>query len=145
MPWHLPEDLQHFRNTTMGMPVVMGRKTWESLPHNLLGRVTVVVSASLKEQKLLRVNTLDEALEFCAKHYELAWVIGGAQLFEAAIPRADKMCVTHIDAEYEGDTYMPYIDYKEWRETSGVSAKSATGVAYTIKNYERRNHAENAG
>ena len=107
MPWHLPEDLAHFKRVTLGCPVVMGRKTWDSLPERfrpLPGRLNVVVTrqADWSAPGALPAGSLDEAVALCPPDAE-AWVIGGAQLYAQALPLARSAVVTEIGAEYEGD------------------------------------------
>jgi len=114
MPWHVPEDLAHFRATTMGAPVVMGRRTWESFPPNfrpLPGRRNVVVTrnAGWSDEGAERASSLGEALALIADE-QMAWVIGGAGLFAEAIGRADVLEVTELDLEVDGDTFAPSHD-----------------------------------
>lgn len=120
MPWHLPSDLAYFRKQTMGCPVVMGRKTYESIGRPLPGRDNIVVSrdASYEVPAGVRVFTdIHEALEETSMVTKLAgdgkfFVIGGAQIYKEAIPRASYLYVTHIlGADIEGDTYFPYETY----------------------------------
>jgi dihydrofolate reductase len=114
MPWHLPEDLRHFRELTRGATVVMGRTTWFSLPERfrpLPGRRNVVLS----RQTGLTVDGADvraslEAAVAEAGAGERVWVIGGGQVYAAALPMADRLVVTEIDAEVDGDTRAPCID-----------------------------------
>ncbi|WP_036320032.1 dihydrofolate reductase [Microbacterium sp. B24] len=114
MPWHVPEDLAHFRAATMGDPVIMGRRTWESFPPRfrpLPGRRNVVVTRdeSWRDDGAERAASLDGALELVDRE-EAAWVIGGAGLFAEAIARADVLEVTELDLEVDGDTYAPRRD-----------------------------------
>ncbi len=114
MPWHVPEDLAHFRAVTMGAPVIMGRRTWESFPPRfrpLPGRRNIVVTRNddWVEEGAERAGSLDAALQLVAAE-ETAWVLGGAGLFAEAIPRADLLEVTELDVEVDGDTFAPSHD-----------------------------------
>jgi len=119
LPWRLPEDLAHFKRTTMGHPIVMGRRTWESIGRPLPGRRSIVVSrqAGFVAAGAEVVPSLDAALSLCAGAEE-AFVIGGAHLYRAALPRASRLIVTEIDADFEGDTHWPAPDQSVWREAS---------------------------
>jgi dihydrofolate reductase len=119
LPWRLPEDLAFFKRTTMGHPIVMGRRTWESIGRPLPGRRNIVVSrqAGFVAAGAEVVPSLDEALRLCAGAGEL-FVIGGAQLYGEALPRADRLIVTEIDADFDGDTHWPAPDPAHWREAA---------------------------
>ncbi|MFC0672559.1 dihydrofolate reductase [Brachybacterium hainanense] len=147
MPWRLPEDLAHFRRTTTGSPVVMGRRTWESFPPRfrpLPGRSNIVITRddALELPGAIRARSLPQALELAAAEAGTGrvWVIGGGSIYAAAIERADLLVVTEIDLEVEGDTLAPrvpadfvpaHLDPSEgWHESS-------TGLRYRIRRYER--------
>jgi dihydrofolate reductase len=119
LPWRLPEDLAFFRRTTMGHPIVMGRRTWESIGRPLPGRRNIVVSRQPRfEAPGAEVAaSLDAALARCAGSPEV-FVIGGAQLYREALPRAQRLIVTEIDADFDGDTHFPPPDPAQWRETA---------------------------
>ncbi|ALJ21050.1 dihydrofolate reductase [Microbacterium sp. No. 7] len=140
MPWHVPEDLAHFRETTMGAPVVMGRRTWESFPPRfrpLPGRRNIVVTRSEEwaDAGAERAGSLDEALAL-AEGAETAWVIGGGQLYRAAIGRADVLEVTELDLEVDGDTTAPAVD--GWPAPRiGAWQTSRTGIRYRFATYAR--------
>ncbi|OLT48104.1 dihydrofolate reductase [Cellulosimicrobium sp. CUA-896] len=154
MPWHLPEDLAHFRRVTSGHPVVMGRRTWDSLPPRfrpLPGRTNVVVTrqagwvpdgdrAPDESRAPVRVaGSVDAALALAreaAGPDGETWVIGGAQLYAAAIEHADRCVVTEIDAELEGDTFAPAVP-AGWRAEAGEWATSSTGLRYRMVTYRR--------
>ncbi|WP_454042922.1 dihydrofolate reductase [Cellulosimicrobium sp. Marseille-Q8652] len=154
MPWHLPEDLAHFRRVTSGHPVVMGRRTWESLPPRfrpLSGRTNVVVTrrdgwapdgADAPPQPgatVRAVGSVDAALalarEAAAPDGEV-WVIGGAQLYAATLDQAERCVVTEIDAVVEGDTFAPSVP-AGWRADAGEWATSSTGLRYRTVAYLR--------
>lgn len=133
MPWHVPEDLAHFRATTLGAPVIMGRRTWESFPERfrpLPGRRNIVVTRSDEWDAAgaERAASLDDALNLVARD-ENAWIIGGGQLYREAIGRADVLEVTELDLEVDGDTHAPVRD--GWQvDTAGDWAVSRTGIRY---------------
>lgn len=124
LPWRLPTDLRLFRALTMGKPVIMGRKTWDSLPKKPLpGRLNVVLSrdGSFEPQGAVTCESLAEAVEIAREHAVEEWVdevcvIGGRALFELALPRARRIYLSEVDAEVEGDVVMPAFDEAGWRE-----------------------------
>lgn len=146
MPWHLPEDLAHFKRTTNGHPVIMGRKTWDSLPPKfrpLPGRLNVVISrdASTRENLSLSgcepLQNLRETLSFCEQNgAEEVWVIGGAQIYAQALPLAHKLVITEIDAAFEGDAFAPVLD-ATWQSVETQALTAASGVRYSFKTYVR--------
>ena len=141
LPWRLPEDLAFFKRTTMGSPIIMGRRTWESIGRPLPGRRNIVVSRS-KEFTAPGAEVaadLDAALALCAGTLE-AFVIGGAQLYAVALPRAQQLVITEIDADFEGDTYWPTIDKAQWQETSREHQPPSRQRAFALDfvTYERR-------
>jgi dihydrofolate reductase len=141
MPWHLPEDLAHFKRTTLGCPVIMGRKTWDSLPPRfrpLPGRANVVLSrdAGWAAEGAQRAASLDEALALCAGQPDV-WVIGGAQVYAQALPRAATAVVTEIDRAFEGDAFAPDFG-PDWIETRREAHVSADGLPFAFVTLERR-------
>ncbi|MGW8484060.1 dihydrofolate reductase [Microbacterium sp. NPDC055903] len=137
MPWHVPEDLAHFKEITLGAPVIMGRKTWDSLPERfrpLPGRDNVVITRQQDwtADGARRVSTIVEAV----RGREEAWVIGGAEIFAQVIADADRLEVTELDLDVAGDAYAPskegwrLIDEGEWQT-------SRTGIRYRFLRYER--------
>ena len=143
LPWHLPEDLKHFRAVTSGKPVIMGRKTWESLPEKfrpLPGRLNIVISrsASYLAPGATVTDTVARALDLCADARE-AFVIGGAELYRQAIDNATQLILTEIDLEVaDGDSFFPPIDPHQWQEKSRSSHTAANGLNYAFVTYERR-------
>lgn len=119
LPWHLPADLAHFKATTMGKPILMGRKTWESIGKALPGRKNIVLTgqAGYTAEGATVVNNIDEAIAACESADELM-VIGGAGVYQVFLPRAQKIYLTLIDEDFEGDTLFPRLDESEWREES---------------------------
>jgi dihydrofolate reductase len=139
MPWHLPEDLAHFKRVTLGCPVIMGRKTWDSLPERfrpLPGRTNIVISrdAGWRATGALRAASLDEALGLCAGAPDV-WVIGGAQIWALALARADSAQVTEIEIDVDGDTFAPHFG-PQWQETARERHVSAQGVGYSFVTYQ---------
>ncbi|MBW7909175.1 MAG: dihydrofolate reductase [Kiritimatiellae bacterium] len=117
LPWHLSEDLRHFKKVTMGKPIIMGRRTWDSIGKPLPGRRNIVVTsnAHFNAPGTERAHSLAEALHLAEPAHEVA-VIGGARLFAEALPIADILYLTEIHADYEGDTFFPQWNREEWRE-----------------------------
>jgi dihydrofolate reductase len=141
LPWHLPEDLAHFKRTTLGAPVIMGRKTWDSLPPRfrpLPGRKNVVITrdASWQAPGADRAGSLQEAIALCAGA-DVAWITGGAEIFRQAIPHADLAVVTEIEADYEGDVHAPPLG-PDWRETARERHVSSAGIAYSFVTFRRK-------
>jgi len=141
LPWRLGEDLAHFRAVTMGHPVVMGRRTWESLPERfrpLPGRRNIVVTRnpSWHDEGAERATSVEDALRRLS-HEGRVSVIGGGEIFAAALPLADELVLTEIDLEVEGDTFFPDWDRGEFRETSRESHVSDDGTTFAFVTYER--------
>ena len=133
LPWHLPEDLQHFRDLTLGGTVVMGRRTWESLPERfrpLPGRTNVVLTSSD-----LPVETARSVEEVLDRHPDV-WVIGGAQVYAAFLPHADRLHRTEVEVDVEGDTWAPSTD--GWVVASQTPVQqSVEGLAYSFSELVR--------
>ena len=146
LPWHLPEDLRYFKRVTMGKPIVMGRKTFESIGRPLPGRSNIVISrntgysppgvrvvASLDEARALadEIGQLDGAAEVL--------VIGGAEIYRLAIPQADRLYLTEVHGEVQGDIMLPPVDWSEWREVSRERHAAAAGnpFDYSFVVFER--------
>jgi len=133
LPWRMPSDLKRFKALTMGKPVIMGRKTWESLPKKPLpGRVNIVVTrqAGYSAPGAVVVTTPQEALrQAAAQNPEEIAVIGGAEIFAALLPFADRLYLSEIDLEAKGETVFPEIDETEWRETARETHAPAEGDA----------------
>ena len=117
LPWHLPADLQHFRQTTMGKPILMGRKTWESIGRPLPGRTSIIITRDpdYTAAGAVVVNTIDAALHAAARHGEIM-VIGGAELYRQVLPLAGTIYMTLIHDEIAGDTFFPELEGDEWLE-----------------------------
>ena len=138
LPWHLPEDLKHFKHLTMGHHIVMGRKTYDSIGRPLPGRTTVIVSRDpdYAMAGCLVAHTLDEAVRLCADD-DQAFFVGGSSLYEQALPLAERLYITEIQADYEGDAHFPEFDPGLWRETARESHVDGAGLAYDFVTYDR--------
>jgi dihydrofolate reductase len=138
LPWRLPEDLQHFKRTTLGKPVIMGRKTWESLGRPLPGRRNIVVSRNPDYLPVggELVSSLEAAVAATADVDE-AFVIGGADLYRQALPLAQRIYLTEIAGDYAGDAHFPEFAAADWREVSREAHTSSDGIAYAFVLYQR--------
>jgi dihydrofolate reductase len=141
LPWHLPEDLAHFKRTTLGCPVIMGRKTWESLPPRfrpLPGRTNTVVTrdTTWRASGATVAHSLEAALGLCPPDSD-AWVIGGAQVYAQALPLASSVVVTEIARDFEGDAFAPLLG-PEWQETTREEHVAASGLPFAFVTYHRR-------
>ncbi len=148
MPWHLPEDLAHFKRQTQGCPVIMGRKTWDSLPARfrpLPGRLNIVLTrdaataAQLQAEGALALASLEQAIAHCAALADPPaelWIMGGAQIYAQALPLAQRVIVTEIAQDFDGDAHAPELG-PEWRETARESHVAASGLGYDFASYER--------
>lgn len=135
LPWHLPDDLRRFKQLTLGHVLVMGRKTYESIGRPLPDRTTVVVtrnSAWRPAEGALVAASLPEALETAAAIDVEVFVVGGAQVYAEALPSADRLELTLVDAEPAGDVTFPDVDWGDWRE---LRRETGDGVAFVT--YER--------
>ena len=117
MPWHLSADLKKFKKITMGSPILMGRKTYESIGRPLPGRNNIIISrnSAYTQQGCLVFNSIEEAISDCQKYDEI-FIIGGASFYEAMLPKAHCLYLTQINKSFEADTYFPSINKDEWRE-----------------------------
>ena len=138
LPWHLPEDLRHFKSLTLGHPVIMGRKTWESIGRALPGRENIVVTraAGYEAPGASVAASLDAALALCAGE-PTAFVIGGGELYAEALPVADGLVLTEIQRDYPGDARFPDYDRAAWRETQRKPQTGADGLRFDFVLYER--------
>ena len=141
IPWQLPEDMAHFRQRTMGHPVIMGRKTWDSLPGRfrpLPGRRNIVVTRQpdWQAEGAERAGSVSGALALCCGVSDV-WVIGGAQIYAAALPLAQAAHITEINKCFEGDAYAPVFDPAQWRETERSTCTAANGLPYDFVTLQR--------
>ncbi|MET8977805.1 dihydrofolate reductase [Streptomyces sp. NPDC004539] len=139
IPWRLPEDMAHFKATTLGHPVIMGRRTWDSLPPRfrpLPGRRNIVITRTpdWTSEGATRAGSLPEALSLAGDD---PWVIGGGEIYRAALHHATRLSVTEIDAEIPGDTYAPELD-ESWQVTrDGDWLTSTSNLRYRIREFTR--------
>ena len=143
LPWHLPEDLKHFKAITYGHPVIMGRRTWDSLGKPLPGRENIVVTRSptLHVPGASIAASLEAALALCSRA-TVAFVIGGGELYAAALRYADVLALTEIQRDFEGDARFPALDRAAWREAERVPHATAEGMRYDFVRYERLRREE---
>ena len=146
LPWKLPGDLKHFMSATMGKPVIMGRKTYESMKRPLPGRTNIVLTrqADFTHEGLVVFTDFDDSVEFARENAAEQdsnefFVIGGENIYELAIPRASKAYITRVDAEPDGEAFFPNFPLDEWNLMSDTAFKSDQlhSASYTIEIYER--------
>lgn len=140
LPWHLPADLKHFKTLTTGHPIIMGRKTFDSIGKVLPNRRNIIISRQ-NELKITAAdvcNSLEQALVLC-KNEEDVFVIGGAQIFDEALPLADVLYLTLIHHNFDADTFFPKIDKDEWKEAESVRYEpdEKNAYPYTFIKYRR--------
>ncbi|MEI2416947.1 dihydrofolate reductase [Orrella sp. JC864] len=138
LPWRLPGDLAHFKRTTTGAPIIMGRKTWESLGRPLPGRRNIVISRNprYRAEGAELAPDLAAALRLAGDAPEV-FVIGGAQIYEQALAHADRIVATEIQAEVPGDAFFPDLPAGQWREQSRAPQPAENGYAYDFVEYRR--------
>lgn len=144
MPWHLPAELKYFKSVTMGKPVIMGRKTFESIGKALPGRINIVLTSQevWSAEGVIVAGTLDMALDVAKQHLDQsgeAMIIGGARLCRQAMPCTQKLYLTVIDHEFTGDVWLDSFDEQDWNEESArvVSADDKSGYTYTCRVLKR--------
>ncbi|MDX1459332.1 MAG: dihydrofolate reductase, partial [Marinobacter sp.] len=147
LPWYLPGDLRYFKQATMGKPIIMGRKTFESIGRPLPGRLNVVITRSSDwpaPEGVRRAGSLAEALVIAQAQAELeggdeVMVIGGGQIYAEALPQVDRMYLTQVHAEVEGDAYFPEVNWDEWEEIGreDFSASDNNPYDYSFVVYQR--------
>ena len=140
LPWHLPADFKHFKEVTMAKPVVMGRKTFESIGKPLPGRKNIVISRSgFKADGIVGVDSIEAALQAAADAEEVM-IIGGASFYQQMIDKADRMYLTHVDAECEGDAWFPDFDAAQWDIVSEQQhdADEKNNYSFTVRCYQRK-------
>lgn len=146
LPWHLPNDLKYFKQVTMGKPIIMGRNTFESIGRPLPGRRNIVITRNpdYQAEGIDVVSSLDAAIQLgedicLIDGHEEVMVIGGAQIYELALPQADRLYITHVDANIEGDAFFPEVDWQHYRKV-GEEAFAAEGpnpYDYRFSVYEK--------
>lgn len=141
MPWHLPEDLAHFKRLTQGCPVLMGRKTWDSLPPKfrpLPGRTNIVITrqSDWQAEGAQRAASLKEALQLAGAAPEV-WIIGGAQIYAQAEPLAGRAEVTEIAQDFDGDAYAPVLG-PQWMQAAREDHTTSVGLKFSFVTYNKR-------
>ena len=140
LPWRCPEDLKHFKSLTMGHHMIMWRKTFDSIGKPLPGRTTVVVTRNthLKIEGCIVVHSLDEAIAACAGDNEI-FVVGGAELYTQALPLANRLYLTEIQQDIEGDAHFPAFDLQQWQEITRETRQQDTPqhLSYHFVNLQR--------
>jgi dihydrofolate reductase len=131
LPWRLPDDMKHFKTTTMGHAIIMGRKTWEETGRPLPGRRNLVVTSRAIEG-VETFRTIEAAIEAARTTDAEPYVIGGGEIYKAALPFATKLVITWVKADAEGDTRFPEIDFSKWKEV-----ERRPGEAFDIAFYSR--------
>jgi len=146
LPWHLPQDLKYFKAVTLGKPVIMGRKTYESIGRPLPGRTNIVVtrSSDWQVEGVVVVNSLEQALSEARKAIETspssaaeAMIIGGAEIYRSALPTVNKVYLTRVDVDVEGDAFFPALPETDWQLTSALPGEEQATLAHQFLVYER--------
>lgn len=141
LPWHLPADLAHFKRVTMGKPIIMGRKTYESIGRPLPGRTNIVLtrSSDFNAEGVLTANTLEQALNHVSAEDEVM-IIGGSTIYELTLPRADRLYLTYVEDSFEGDAWFPDFDLEQWHIVASEehSADEKNSSAYRFVTYARK-------
>ena len=139
--WHLPEDMRYFRETTRGKPVIMGRKTWDSLPdafRPLPGRHNIVISRNpaYDADGATLVGSLEEAVRLTQDDAEV-FVIGGAEIYRQALPLAQRLYLTEVARDFDADAFFPEFSASDWTEISRSAAKNCADLDFTFAVYQR--------
>jgi dihydrofolate reductase len=147
LPWHLPNDLKYFKNLTWAMPIVMGRKTFESIGKALPGRKNIVLTRKKewKTEGTIAVENITEAVEIAQNEgVKEIFIIGGAEVFTSAFDMANRIYLTRIHHQFEGDVFFPVIDEQEWKLKSNhdSSADVKNSYSHSFQVWERINHGE---
>ncbi len=137
LPWHLPEDLKYFKRTTSGKAIIMGRKTYDSIGRPLPNRTNIVITRNpeFTAPGIKVVASLEAAIELAKEVNHIngvdeVMVIGGASIYESALPIADRLYLTHVHAEVAGDAYFPEVNFKQWAEVSREDYKASENNPY---------------
>ncbi|WP_151445706.1 dihydrofolate reductase [Lacisediminimonas profundi] len=138
LPWHLPEDLAHFKRLTSGHAILMGRKTFESIGRPLPNRRNIVITRNpdWRHEGVERADSVEQAIALCGQ--DGGFVIGGAEIFTDSLPLVQRLVVTEIDASFDCDTFFPPIDQAQWKETARERQHSEkSGLDFAIVTYQR--------
>lgn len=141
LPWYLPEDLKNFKRTTIGKPVIMGRKTWESLGRPLPGRRNIVITRqkNYRAEGATVVASLDEAIK-AVEDVPIAFIMGGALIYEEALPKVEVAHITYLNADFEGDAFFTPLSPDEWvlSEEESFPATDAHPFSFSFRIYTRK-------
>jgi dihydrofolate reductase len=139
MPWHVKEEFQHFKQTTLGSPIIMGRKTFETLGKPLKGRENIVITRNndfhlnFEETKIF--HSIQDSIKYCeSKKYQKAFIIGGGQIYQQALSLADEMILSYMKFKSEGDIFFPEFNKDKWEKISMEDREHFEIVTYTKKN-----------
>ncbi len=145
LPWDLPADMEHFRQKTLGKPVIMGQKTFESIGKPLPGRTNIVLTLdeNFHPQGCTIAHSIEEALE-AAKDFEEVMICGGVSIYKQFLPLADRMYLTRIENDFEGDAFFPEFDWEDWKEVERIEhpADEDSPYKYSFITLERKNAEE---
>jgi len=146
LPWRLPADLQHFKALTMGHHLIMGRKTYESIGKPLPGRITVIVTrnSDYHVEGCITAASIDAAIAACGDDSEIFFV-GGAELYAQVLPRAQRLYLTEIQADFDGDAHFAEFDRVQWTETERQAHVSPDGLGYHFVTYQRQDAPKTSG
>jgi dihydrofolate reductase len=144
LPWHLPEDLKYFKSVTMGKTLIMGRKTYDSIGHPLPGRTNIVVTrdASWQASGVEVAQSLEAAMSLGQKacldaEADEIMVIGGEQIYRMTLPAADRLYLTQVDAEVEGDAFFPEVDFSQWKQVNELLPELTDTHPYRFLQFDR--------
>ncbi len=137
LPWRIPEDMAYFKKMTLGKSVIMGKNTFESIGKPLPERKNIVLSRDTSYKNCFMAESIEEALALVEG--EEAMVIGGASIYSQFMPMANKLYLTMIDQEFEGDSFFPEIDFNEWREESRIKGRGDGGLRYDFVVFKKNN------
>jgi dihydrofolate reductase len=140
--WHLSEDLKYFKKTTLGSPIIMGRKTWESLPFKPLPKRENIVISTNKDYKpegATLVHSTEEAVEYCS-NLEKCFIIGGETIYKALMPFCDNLYITKVYKDFEADTFFPAIEEDKWtlESQSPIQKDEASGLEFQFLVYQKK-------
>ena len=143
MPWHLSADLKKFKKITMGSPILMGRKTYESIGRPLPGRTNIIISRNpeYRQEGCLVFNDIETAIKKACEIAGEIFIIGGSELYKATLPIADVLYITMINREFQGDTFFPDIDMNDWSEVEreNIHDDPDAAFSYSFLKFERAN------
>jgi len=147
LPWHLPEDLKYFKRTTSGKAIIMGRKTYDSIGRPLPNRTNIVITrnSEFKAEGVQVVSNLQAAIDLAKEvnfinGVEEVMIIGGASIYKEALPQAERLYITHVHADVEGDAYFPEVDFSQWKESSrdDYTASEKNPYDYSFVVYDKK-------